>query len=118
MKKSSFAYGVASEKLVADHLQSQGYEIIGSRYKTTLGEIDLIARKTKVVVFVEVKARTSPRDEYVSRSQIRRCLPAAEQFLQKTPLYEDFETRFDLAVIINCKIHQYIERAWTGFELY
>jgi putative endonuclease len=52
------ALGDAGEDLAAAALKKQGYKILDRNYLTPLGEIDLIARQGKTVVFVEVKTRT------------------------------------------------------------
>ena len=51
--------GRRAETLAAWYLRLKGYRIIESRYKTPVGEIDLIARRWGTTVFVEVKARKS-----------------------------------------------------------
>jgi putative endonuclease len=52
--------GYVSEYLAAIYLMLKGYRILALRYRTKQGEIDIVARKKDVVIFVEVKAR---RDE-------------------------------------------------------
>jgi putative endonuclease len=47
------------ERAAADYLQEHGYEITGRNIRTPHGEIDLVARKDEITIFVEVKARTS-----------------------------------------------------------
>jgi putative endonuclease len=51
-------YGVAAEVLVAGVLRAQGYEILEHRFRHHRHDVDLVARRGAVVVFVEVKART------------------------------------------------------------
>ena len=53
--------GDHGEDLAAAALKKQGYKILERNYVTPLGEIDLIARQGKTVVFVEVKTRKSDR---------------------------------------------------------
>ena len=52
------ALGILGETLACDELRRRGYEILARRYRTRLGEIDIIARDGPTLVFVEVKARS------------------------------------------------------------
>ena len=56
--------GFLGERLVADALYERGFEIIGRNIHTRFGEIDVIAKKGRNVLFVEVKTRTSRRYGY------------------------------------------------------
>jgi putative endonuclease len=51
--------GNLGEKIAANYLIRQGYKIIGTNYKTKLGEIDIIAQEDNILVFVEVKTRST-----------------------------------------------------------
>ena len=50
--------GFLAENIAARHLESGGYEVIDKNYRKPWGEIDIIAKKNGVVVFVEVKANS------------------------------------------------------------
>ena len=54
-------YGRGAEVLAAEYLRQEGYTILEYNYRTRLGEIDLIARKGGVLVFIEVKSRRTLR---------------------------------------------------------
>ncbi len=51
--------GALGEKLALDFLIKQGYTIVETNFRTSSGEIDIIARKDDYLVFVEVRAKTS-----------------------------------------------------------
>jgi putative endonuclease len=51
--------GMWGENIAADYIRFQGYEILRRNYRTREGEIDIIAKKDKCIVFIEVKTRTS-----------------------------------------------------------
>ena len=51
------AFGRWGEDMAAKHLLNKGYRLVTKNYRCRHGEIDLIVKKAKVLVFVEVKAR-------------------------------------------------------------
>ncbi len=81
--------GLAGEKLAADYLKKQGYKILKTRYRTRYGEIDIIALKGEVLLFVEVKQRSSDRYgdplEAVNAYKLKHLNKAATSFLMKNP---------------------------------
>jgi putative endonuclease len=77
------------EEAAAGYLQASGYAILGHNVRLGHDEIDLIAQKEDLLVFVEVKTRTSssfayPEDSVTLRKQIR-MLAAAERYLDDHP---------------------------------
>lgn len=94
--------GRFGEDFAAKRLLESGYEILARNWRFGRSEIDLIARKSEIVAFVEVKLRclggfTSPAGS-VSRPQMRRIVLAAADYLKKTGLYdaEKVQPRFDI----------------------
>lgn len=53
--------GKAGEDYACFELERQGYEILARRFRTRLGEIDIVAREGDILVFIEVKARRTTR---------------------------------------------------------
>lgn len=86
------------EAMAADFLRRQRYEIIACNYHTRFGEIDLIARNRKTVVFVEVKTRRDGRfaqaREFVTGRKQARIRASAEIWLEKHPT--ELQPRFDV----------------------
>jgi putative endonuclease len=74
------AQGRRGETLAAWYLRLTGWHILARRVKTTRGEIDLIARRGKVVAFIEVKWRATARDRDLALDtyRLRRVAEAAE----------------------------------------
>jgi putative transposase len=96
--------GDHGEDLAAAALKKQGYKILARNYLTPLGEIDLIARQGKTLVFVEVKTRKSLRfgspQEAVSFAKQQRLRRLAEYYVKQKRLGEDVLVRFDVVAII------------------
>ncbi len=100
-RQRAWRFGHLGETMAAWTLRLKGYRILASRFKTPVGEIDLICRRGKLVVFVEVKARRQQvtDDPPVSKKQQRRILHAAEAFIQRNPALADHDMRFDLMLV-------------------
>ncbi|MCP5369073.1 MAG: YraN family protein [Rickettsiaceae bacterium] len=83
------------------------------RYKTKLGEIDLILKRGNVIVFAEVKTRKSGiHENIVTYNQQKRITNTAQIFIAQNIQYKKYNLRFDLAVIEPYKFPQIIENAW------
>ena len=59
---AAFRLGLSAESRAAILLIAKGYRIVARRWKTPLGEIDIVARRRRTLVFVEVKARERADD--------------------------------------------------------
>ncbi len=79
-------------------LRAQFYRIVARRVKTPVGEIDLIARRGGVTVFVEVKARSFSHQEYEALMAVnrRRIINAAQMWLMRRPELAAGDLRFDV----------------------
>lgn len=80
--------GELGEKLVAEIILNEGYEILEMNYRCHLGEIDVIGRKDEEISFIEVKTRQSqtfgrPCEAVDPRKQWR-IKKVAEMYMQKT----------------------------------
>lgn len=87
--------------MAAAYLQKQGYTIIHRNYRHKRAEIDLIAEKDGLLVFVEVKTRSSDTfgypEEAVNRRKERMLLHAADTYIQQQKWEKD--ARFDIIAI-------------------
>ncbi len=97
----SRAVGTWGEAQVAVYLRERGYQLLEHSYHCRFGEIDLIARKGKVLCFVEVKTRTNlqmglPRD-YVTAAKQEKLRKTAAFYLAQKEL--DCPARFDVAEV-------------------
>ncbi len=95
--------GGEMEKLAAETLRKAGYRILQSNYRCPAGEIDLIARHGKYLVFVEVKYRSTGEsglpEEAVDVRKQRVISRAALYYLAEHGMGEDTPCRFDVAAI-------------------
>ncbi|MEM9278223.1 MAG: YraN family protein [Pseudomonadota bacterium] len=91
-----------AEWKAAAFLMLKGYRIVDIRYKTKLGEIDLIARKGDLAVIVEVKARRSVQEavDSVTLTAKRRINNAADLWLAKQKDATKLSIRFDIIAIV------------------
>lgn len=106
--------GLAAETLAALILMAKGYRIAARRYKTPVGEIDLIARKGRTLVFVEVKARKVMDGalESVTPHMQARIGRAAGYFIAANPVLAGFEMRFDLLAVRLPFYWRHLDNAW------
>lgn len=97
--------GRSAERRAAWLLRLKGYRILARRFRPAksfgLGEIDMVARRGRTLVFVEVKARATEAEAIFSIQprQQQRILRSAEHFLKVKPLYQGWPMRFDAVVL-------------------
>lgn len=115
---SNYSDGHLAETLALNYLRLKGYSLLAKNFVTgrgTLaGEVDLIVRRGKTIVFVEVKKRRTLEEAAYSilPQQQQRIVRGAEAFMAKNPQYAGFDMRFD-AVLIKLPIFiQHLENAW------
>ncbi|MBB6609782.1 YraN family protein [Pontibacter sp. Tf4] len=93
--------GQYGERLAQQYLQQQGYSIQERNYRHKRAEIDIIAKKDNVLVFVEVKTRTTDKfgfpEEAVSARKEEMLLGAAEAYILATGWEQDI--RFDIMAV-------------------
>ncbi|GGF33010.1 UPF0102 protein [Aliidongia dinghuensis] len=113
-RRAAERHGHRSEAIAAWWLRLKGYRIVARRYKTAAGEIDLIVRRGRVLVFVEVKARADFRAaaDAVSPRQQHRIARAASQFLATRPDLADLDQRFDALLIVRRTWPRHLPDAW------
>lgn len=107
--------GRTAERIAAALLRLKGYRILATRVRTPAGEIDLVARRGDVVVFVEVKTRAS-RDAAagsVSRRQRQRIVRAAAHFAAARPALAAVTQRFDAILLAPRRLPRHIISAWN-----
>lgn len=100
-KKKTHDRGIVAEGAAELFLRAKGFDILRRRYKTPVGEIDIIARDDAYLVFVEVKARPSVDDAFLSITpkMRERIHAAAQYFAAEHPQYSDFPMRVDVVAV-------------------
>jgi putative endonuclease len=100
-RTKNYKRGLMAEHIAAWHLRARGWRIVASRFKTPLGEIDLIAKRGRTLAFIEVKARAR-RDsaaEAIHKQNQQRVLRAAQWFIASHPNYAEHTVRFDACLV-------------------
>ncbi len=97
-------------------LIAKGFRILARRWRSPVGEIDIVARRRHLLVFVEVKARVSLEDaaELVNQRQRRRIAAAAEVWLAANPNETISDCRFDAILVAPGKIPRHIPAAFEA----
>ena len=84
--------GIVGESLAETFLKQNGFKILERRYRTSYGEIDLIAQKKQCLYFVEVKWRKTREFgdplEAITKGKIKHLTKAAYYFLEKNPQFK------------------------------
>lgn len=106
-------HGRWAERLAAVFLAAKGYRILARRFRSGGGEIDLVARRKDVLVFVEVKARSAFDDALVAvtpRTR-RRIEAAARAFAARHRRFADDGFRYDIVAVAGWRIRHVVD-AW------
>jgi putative endonuclease len=95
---------------------AKGYRVLGFRLRTPWGEIDLLARKGRLIVVVEVKRRRTLAEalEAVTPRQRERLLRAAGQLTARFPALAGATIRLDLIALAPGRPPRHIRDAWRG----
>ncbi len=97
------AQGDAAEEQACRHLDRSEFTIVERNFRTRGGEIDIVARKGDLLVFVEVRSREAPDfgtpEESVTPAKRRRIVAAARRYLSNVPASSWREARFDVIAI-------------------
>jgi putative endonuclease len=111
----AYRHGLFAEAVVALLLRLKGHRIVARRYKTPVGEIDLVALKGRRIAFVEVKQRKTVDDAgwaLPARAR-RRIVRAAQYWLAGHPHFAGYDLAFDVVLAAPWSWPRYIENAFT-----
>jgi putative endonuclease len=113
-RRRAWRWGRLAESAAALLLRLKGFRILARGYKVPVGEIDIIARRGRLVAFVEVKARASAdaANEALNPRQRRRIERAAGWFLAQHPDISACDMRYDLMLVTPWRWPVHIGDAW------
>ena len=113
------AAGASGEQAACDALVRSGIVILARNFRRPTGEIDIIAREKRTILFIEVKARSSLRfgrpAEAVNRAKQQRILRTALLYLAENGL-EDASVRFDVVEVLPSGI-RHLRAAFDATDL-
>lgn len=106
--------GLSAESRAAAYLVAKGYRIVARRFKSPVGEVDIVARRKGVLIFVEVKARNTldAAAESLLPRQQRRIAAAASAWLAANPDDVASDIRFDAVLVAPGRIPRHIPAAF------
>ena len=113
-KQAAFRVGISAESRAAAFLIAKGFRILARRWRSPVGEIDIVARRRALLVFVEVKARADLDEaaESIQARQQRRIAAAAEAWLAAHGSDGVRDMRFDVVLVAPGKMPRHIAGAF------
>ncbi|QLC23727.1 YraN family protein [Parasphingopyxis algicola] len=107
--------GRRGETVAGWYLRLKGYRILARRQRTPRGEIDLVAKRGRTIVFVEVKTRATPEelDFAIDEYRLERVAAAAEILAPKFAGHGE-DIRIDVILTAPGHWPRHIENAWMG----
>lgn len=94
--------GQQGEEIAANYLQSIGYQVLETNWRFSRAEVDIIAKDGEILVFVEVKTRSSDYfghpEESIDERKIALLSDAASVYMER--IHHEWEIRFDIISII------------------
>ena len=114
----AFRFGLSAESRAAAYLIAKGYRIVARRWRSPIGEVDIVARRRRTLIFVEVKARERLDDaaEAVVPRQQRRIIGAAKAWLASHPEDADRDIRFDVVLVAPKSLPRHIVAAFDASD--
>ena len=115
-RQTAYRFGLSAESRAAAFLIAKGYRIAARRFRSPVGEIDIVARRGQALIFVEVKARVRLDDaaEAITSRQRRRIVAAAEAWLSVNPKDVSRDIRFDVMLVAPGRIPLHIAAAFDA----
>ena len=112
----AYRLGHRGERLASLALMAKGFRIVARRYRTKLGEIDLIARRGDLVLIVEVKARGTLVEamDAIARQSERRIEAAADLWLSRQRDYGRLTIRFDMVAVLPWRWPIHVQNVFQG----
>lgn len=120
MTEERLSLGRYGEDAAATYLVARGYRIIARNFRTPVGEIDIIAQSSRILIFAEVKTRRtlhfgSPQEAVGPRKQ-RQIIRSAQWYLS-TGQHRGLQPRFDVIAILLLPSGPQIEHIVNAFGI-
>jgi putative endonuclease len=115
-RRRAFRRGHIAELLCLWHLRLRGWRILARRFRVPSGEVDLIARRGRVLAAIEVKARDnlSLAVEAVGPRQRRRVARALDHFVALRPDLARLALRYDVMLVTPGRLPRHLADAWRN----
>jgi putative endonuclease len=115
-RQVAFRTGISAESRAAAFLLAKGFRILARRWRSGVGEIDIVARRRALLIFVEVKARETLDEAAwsVTDRQRGRIIAAAEAWLARFPDPRIQDIRFDAMLVAPGRIPRHIPAAFDA----
>jgi putative endonuclease len=113
-RRRAWRWGHLAEALCALDLRLRGYRVIARRLRCPLGEIDIVARRGRILAIIEVKARRGGADAAaaIGARQRARISRAAEWLLATRPDLAALDMRFDAMLVSPWRRPRHLRDAW------
>ena len=117
-RRAAVRRGRWAERLAACWLIAKGYRILDRNQRTPFGEIDLVARRGRLVALVEVKARVSRAAalEALRPIQQQRIARAGAWYVARRPALHGLDVRCDLVVVPAWRRPVHLVDAWRRID--
>jgi putative endonuclease len=108
--------GRLAEWLCLWHLRLRGWHIVAQGWRCPAGEIDIVARRGRVLAIVEVKSRAAVAvaANALAPRQRRRIARAAEALLLSRPDLAGLDIRFDVMLVMPGRLPRHWRDAWRA----
>jgi putative endonuclease len=115
-RRIAFRTGISAESRAAALLIAKGFRILAGRWKSPVGEIDIVARRRSLLIFVEVKARPNVEEAAwsVTERQRGRIVAAAEAWLARYGDDRIRDIRFDAMLVAPGRFPRHITAAFDA----
>ncbi len=113
-RQVAFRLGLSAESRAAAFLVAKGFRILARRWRSPAGEIDIVARRRQLLIFVEVKARADfdTAAESISPRQQQRIAAAAESWLAAFGHKGLRDFRYDVILVVPGRMPRHIAGAF------
>ena len=113
-RRAAYRRGHVAELAAAALLCLKGYRLLARRYRTPLGEVDLIVKRGRLIAFVEVTARPTRQEalDAVGAGAERRIVGAADLWLARHPDASGCHIRYDLVHVAPWRIPAHLPDAF------